>query len=312
MLKHNFFYTYMDKDPDAGGGGGGDDPPPDPDPNAPPSGDDPPSPFYSTIPETWRSDLIDGLELEGEDKDKRLGQLNRLTDLRSMTKSYFESQDKIREGIKPQGLPEGATDEQITEYREANGIPAEAENYVDGLDEGLQLGEEDTRILGEVYKTAHELNLSTDAVNKLTNTMLGARQIEEDAISAQDGVDKQTSDRQMRDAWGNDYQTNVGMVKGLVNLLPETVREDFENARLSDGKALFNSPEVLVFLGDIARKMNPAGTVVPNSATPGADIAAEIKELEARMGDDDWHKDVAANNRLMELYDAQKGMKKAS
>lgn len=266
------------------------------------------TPFYDSLPATWRSDTINGLDL-GDDAAKRLAQLERVPDFKTLTKNYFESQDKIREGIKPVGLPENATETQLAEYREANGVPAAFGDYTGGIEEGLVLGEVDSRIMSEVFQVAHTENVSTTTMGKLTNAMLNARIAEEDAQLQQDGIDTQTTNRQLKDAWGADYQTNLNMMKGLANQLPESVRDDFLNARLANGQALFNSPEFAIFMADIARKVNPAGTVVPNSNNPVQAINDEIKALEAKMGTDEWHKDKDSQARLMSLYDAAEGMK---
>lgn len=312
-LERLFNFIYMSPEPGEGGGGDPNDPPPgDPPPADPPPSDppvDPPKAFHEVLPETWRDEVVGLMGLEdGVDKDKLSTQLGRVPDFKTFTKNYFSAQDKIRSGQIEKGLPENPTDEQLSAYRDANGIPATAEDYAASLDEGLVLGEADERIMGEVYKVAHGENLSNDTMNKLSNAMLLGRQAEEDAIVQQDGMDKQNSDQLMKDEWGADYPTNRNMIKGLMNTLPEDIREDFENARLADGRALFNSPEVLVFMSNIARTMNPAGTVVPNSNNPTQAITDEIKTLEARMGDDSWYKDEPAQKRYRDLLEAQAGM----
>jgi len=172
------------------------------------------------------------------------------------------------------------------------------------------LGDVDKRIMGEVYKVAHENNISGDVMGKLTNAMMDSRQTENDAMLAQDGVDEQTSTRITKELWGSDYQTNVNMISSMVAKLPENVRDSFQNARLANGQALFNSPEMLSFFSTVARTLDPAGTVVPNSNNPTQSITDEIKALEARMSDDDWFADTKAQDRLRKLYTAEEGMKR--
>jgi len=315
-LERLFNAIYMSPEPGEGGGG-------DPTPNDPPAGDppandppandppanNPPAAFYEALPETWRNEMVDSMGMEdGTDKDKLLAQLGRVPDFKTLTKNYFSAQDKIRSGQIETGLPENPTDEQLSEYREANGIPTKAEDYSLSLDEGLVLGDADERIMEEVYQVAHGENLSNNTMNKLSNAMMTARQVEQDNISQQDGMDQQSATQLVKDEWGGDYQTNINMIKGLMNTLPESVKEEFENARLSDGRALFNSPEVLVFMSNIARTMNPSGTVVPNSNNPTQAISDEIKTLEGKMGNDEWFKDEASQKRYRDLIDAQSRM----
>jgi hypothetical protein len=314
-------HRYMSPDGDGGAPPINDVPPPATIINEPPAGDPPPSPpvgeppaeppkaFYESMPEDWRNQIVDSLGIEDQaEKDKRLGQLNRFSDIKSMSKTLFESQDKIRSGQIETGLPENATGEQLKDYREANGIPESAEGYAEFLDEGLVLGEADQRIMDGVYQTALDNNVPASTVNQLTSAMMAARQTEQDGIVAQDGVDQQQTERMAKEMWGGDYQANINMISGHLNKLPAELKESFINGRLSDGKAIMNSPEILSFLSDAARLANPAGTVVPNSSNPGQSIKDEIKTLESKMGTDGWYKDKDAQARYQQLVDAQESM----
>lgn len=317
------------RNPEPGEGGGGPvDPPADPapqdppaDPVDPPSGNDPPADpapqdppaaSFMDAPQDWRTQIVASMGIEDEaERGKVETMLSRVTDFKSFAKNYVEAQNKIRSGLaKDNTLPENPTDEQLKEYREANNIPESAEGYELSLDEGLVLGEEDNRIMGEVFKAAHGMNLSTEQVSQLTNSMLNARQVEEQAYAQQDGIDKQTAERQLRETWGADYETNVNVIKGMVNQLPESVREDFMSARLANGQSLFSSPEMALFFADMGRKLNPAGTVVPNSDNPLQSINEEIKKLESQMGSDAWYKDADAQKRYQDLISARDNMKR--
>lgn len=268
-----------------------------------PSSDEPTTPVWSqSAPDDWRQ------QIAGDD-EKRLKQLDRHTDFGSFVKSAFNAQDKIRSGEISNGLPDNPSDEQLAAYREANGIPATAEDYSLTLDEGLVLGESDERVMKGVYDIAHKNNVSNDVVTQLTNAMLKGQEYERQALQQQDGLDKQTADRQLREAWGQDYETNEGLVKNLINGLPESVRDNFGSARLADGTAVFNSPEMMNFLAEAARAINPAATVVPpGNGNPTQAITSRIAELESRMGTDEWYKDEAAQQELRNLYTAQEKM----
>lgn len=265
--------------------------------------------YFADAPEDWRTLLIDQMGVEGGERTKVEQMLNRVSDIKTFAKNYVAAQDKIRSGAsKDNSLPENPTPEQLSEWRTANGVPDTPEDYELKLDDGLVLGEADKSIMSEVFKTAHDLNLPAESMSKLTNSMLVARQNEAKALQAQDGVDKQQAEKILNETWGNDFNTNINMIQGLVNQLPETVRNDFISARLADGTALFSSPEVAVFFADMARKVNPAGTVVPNSNNPLQSINDEIAALEGKMGTDEWFKDVNAQKRYQELVTARSNM----
>lgn len=255
------------------------------------------------LPEGWRK------QLAGENTDA-LKMLERVPDMATLVKNYVEAQNKIRSGELASGLPENPTEDQLRDWREANGIPESPEGYEAQLDEGLVLGEEDERVLGEVYKIAHQHNIPASAMSDITNAVLKAREEEIQELQQQDSIDTQQSSRMLKDAWGPDYTTNLNLVRGLVAQMPEDLRDEFSQARLPNGKALFNSPEALVFFADLQRQVNPSATVVPSSSNPVADINSEISSLEKRMREDfdGWFKDKEANARLEALYEARERM----
>jgi len=268
-----------------------------------------PANYFADAPDTWRSDLISAAGFEGDDATKRAGQLERVLDPGTLAKNYFSAQDRIRTGEISNGLPENPTDEQMADWRTANDVPAVAADYKLTLEDGLVLGEEDGAILTPVFEVAHKRNLPAAAMSDMTNAFLKAREIEAHKMQQQDGVDTQQTTRMLKDSWGADYDTNINMVQGLLANLPETVRADVEGARMADGTGMFNSPEVMVFFADMARKLNPAGTVVPNANNPVQAVSDEIGKLEARMGHNEWFKDQAAQQRLQQLYTARDAMK---
>ena len=310
-------FPYLEEAPAAeapGGGGGAPDPAPAAAPaQAPAVTDQTPAPaenFFSSLPESWRNDLVSAAGYEGDDAKKYAGQLERVSDLPVLVKNYFNAQDRIRKGELSNGLPENPTDQQLADWREANGIPTTPDDYKVTLGEGLVLGDVDQRILENVYPVAHNHNVPASAVNEMVNAFMTARQHEQDALMNQDNVDRQTSERTLREAWGNDYLTNINAISGLVAQLPEGTRDAFKSARMPDGTAVFNDPSFVVAMGEWARRLNPSATVVPNSNNPVKAISDEIKQLEAKMGTPEWFKDKDAQQRYLDLIDAKAQMDK--
>ncbi|MCG7985059.1 MAG: hypothetical protein JAY90_20205 [Candidatus Thiodiazotropha lotti] len=276
------------------------DPPADPPPSDPPPAD-PPTPFHQSLPDDWRN------QLAGED-EKRLKQLERHTDLMSVIKSGFEAQDRIRKGEMSNGLPENPTDEQMAAWREANGVPESAESYDIKLDDGLVLGDSDNRILEGVQSVAHEENISNEALSRITSAMLKGREAEAQAVAQQDGIDTQTCDRQLKEMWGGDLETNKNIVANHLSQLPESVREDFMNGRLASGKAWFNSPEIMAFFADSARTIDPYATVVGGGHNKAQHVQTEIQMMREgthptypKVGSDEYW----ASKEAQKHYDEQ-------
>jgi len=286
---------------DTGDAGAGDD--------SPGSGDGAPVDYFATVPEDWRSQALTKAGYEaGDDFDKAMKQLDRVSDIGVFTKNYLSAQEKIRAGEVSTGLPENPTDEQMSDYREANGIPQTPEDYSLTLEEGLVLGEGDEETLADVYKIAHKGDVKSEVMSDIVNSMLRSEQAKVDAMVSQDGIDQQMTQKQLKEAWGGDFTTNLNVVSGLINQLPESIKEQFESARMPDGKAVFNSPEMMVAMAEWARKINPSATVVPNSANPMQTMTDEIKALEGKMGTPEWYKDLDSQKRYQDLVTAKERM----
>jgi len=302
-------------DPDGGGGGGNDppsDPPSDPPPSDPPPSDppaDPPSNYFQAVPEDWRSQALTsmGLEEGTDDFTKRLSQMERVSDFSVFGKNYFEAQDKIRAGEVSTGLPAEPTDEQLAAYREANGIPGAADAYELALDQGLVLGDADKESMKGVFEAAFGGNVTSETMSNIVNAHLTYEQSRVETMMAQDGLDEQAATQQLKETWGGDYERNKNMSNALIAQLPATLQDEFKNARLASGKALLNSPEMLVAMANWMSTFVPAALVVPGSTNPMKTIVDEIKSFKTRMSEDSegWHKDKDAQNRYMELLDAK-------
>jgi hypothetical protein len=255
-----------------------------------------------SAPQDWREQLASGDE-------KKLNQLRRIKDFGTFAENYFNAQEKIRSGETKAGLPENPTEEQLTAYRESLGVPQKPEEYNLQLEEGVVLGDADKRIMASIYPIAHKHNVPVAVLSELTNQMLKGQEQQLAEMEQQDNLDYQTAQRQLKDNWGYDYDMNVNVVKGMLNSLPESVRGLFQDARMADGRLMFNSPEVLNFFADVARTVNPAATVVPNgSGNPVQAINDRIGDLEKRMGTPEWYKDMSAQQEYRRLIDAKSKM----
>ena len=267
-----------------------------------------PKSWVDSQPDGWREELA---TKDGTLDEARLNHLKRVGGIPALIDNYFAAQDKIRSGeIEAAKAPdEHSTADEWTAYREEQGIPSAAEGYEVNLDEGLVLGDEDKEILDRVFPVAHEGNLSSELVSKLTNAMLEGQQEQYHKQQIQQEAWKKEADTQVRSAWKGDYEVNKNMLtQTILGSIPESRREAFGGATMADGRMVFNDPEMLIAMADWARTMNPSATVVPNTANPMQAITNEIAELEARMGDREWFKDGTAQARYQQLITARQNL----
>jgi hypothetical protein len=272
----------------------------------PPTGD----PFYKSVPTDWRDQLAAAVDPKNPTEYKSM--LERYTDLPAVIKAAREAQQKIHKGIAAaDALPDTATDEERSAWRKAKDIPDTPENYKLTLPNGITLSEADDRIVKGAFAVAHKHNVSTAVLSDLVSAFTLGRAEEAKRIQQQDNLDAAQTIQHLQDHWGSDFQVNDNLARAFVAGMPETIADVFANARGPDGKALLNHPEIIQYMADAQRKINPMATVINDQTGGGIDnINSEISKLEAKMGEPNWHDDTASQKRLMQLYDVRDAVKK--
>ena len=282
------------------------------DPAPAPAADPVDAPFYNSMPEDWRNQAITGAGLEGDDATAALNMLGTVKDFPSLIKNYTNAQKKIAQGEVASGLPENPTDEQLSKWREANGVPLEADKYELDLGEGVVLTPQDQAVLDGLMPVAHSKNISTEAFQELSKSFFESRAAEASQRQQQDNLDAQATTRALQAEWGADMEVNKNIIAGALAQLPEEVRSQVANARLPDGKGLLNSPEALNWLVDMARKANPTAALVPSGSGNIATMNGRIEQIDKMMREDPqaYYKDEAIQAEYRQLLEAQEQVQK--
>jgi hypothetical protein len=254
--------------------------------------DDAPNPESAGYPETWRHEMAAG--------DKAfLKTLERFDNPAALAKAYKELTTKLSSGeiraTRPPG--EGATPEQIAAWRINHGLPENAAAYVAGLtfSDGTVPGVADEPLLASFADVALEGNWSAAQYNEavrwyfaMQDQQRGYRQLADAEFKAQ------ASSLLMRE-WATDYAINRNAVAQFCDRhLPAQFKVDVLNARLPDGRILANDPAFNKAILELARLVNPTGSMLPNPSGAGLSSAdGRIAEIETRYmraahGSDAW------------------------
>ncbi len=294
--------TQPGADPANPGATGAD--PANPNPGADPAKPaDPPKNWY---PDDWRKHYSGG--------DEKLGKrLERFTTPDGVLKSWLAAEQKITSGeYKRSAKPENATPEQIAQWRLESGIPDKAEAYDIKIDEKLTV-EDDKEFLDGFYKHAHENDLPKAHVEKVVNFLFNTRKAQADAVVMQDKEDATGTEETLRVVYGPDYLPNMNIMSGMFDGLPAGFKELLMGARLEDGTLIKNHADTLKGLVQLAREINPAGTLVPSTggANTAQSIGDEIAAIEKfmRTNRDEYYKDNAKQERYKQLLNAQEKLK---
>lgn len=250
--------------------------------------------------------------------EKVLKQLSRYGTLDEAIKAGLEASKKLsttRSEAKP---GKDATPEELAAYRAANGIPESPDKYEVSLPDGLVVGEEDAPFMESFKTVAHEMNLTTEQVNKLAATQLALKEKEVQARAMRDLETKEKAAETLRspDEWGSEVKLNISLINGLLDNAPAGVKDQLLGARLGDGTPLGNHVDTLKWLASLAREVNPMATVVPGSGSNAQQAMeselADIEKLMANPKSDYWKgpKAEKMQARYRELVDVRQRVAK--
>lgn len=255
--------------------------------------------------ETWRKDYA------GTD-DKLLKRLERYASPKAAIDALVAAQNKIGSGELKALLPDNATPEQLTAWRKDNGIPETAAAYLENLPQGLVIGDTDRPLFEDFTKGLHALNADPKIAQYAVKWYNDFQEKTATEQIAGDETAKVTTEDQLRKEWGNDYRTNINSIHGLLDGAPKEVSDSLLGARDGTGKAIMNDPQVVRWLVQLSREINPVHTIVPGSgANSGKTIDDEIGTIEKRMREDrtGYNRDEPQQARYRELLDARDRMK---
>ena len=252
-------------------------------------------------PEDWRK------QLAGED-EKTLKQLGRYASPKDIWEKARALEQRLSSGELKSTLPKDAKPEEVAQWRKENGIPETPDKYELKLDGNLVIGEEDKPMVDEFLKAAHANNMTPTQAKAAVQSYFEIQAKNAEARVAKDDTERLATLDALNAEWGNGFRTNINMVGGVLSRFPASVQDAIKNARLPDGTALFNNPDVLRGFVAMALEINPAGTLVPSGTGDVAKgINEQIAEIEKIMKTDrkSYNKDEKMQANYRELIGAR-------
>lgn len=284
MLKPN--YRLMDDKPgDTGAGSEGISPTPAPTPaNAPAPAANAPAPANTPAPDDSKSDWSPDWRLKMAGGDEKVAKsLDRFASPKEVHNSWKALQQRLSTGELRSSLPKDAKPEDVAKWRAENGIPEKPEAYE--MPEGLVVGEADKPGISKFLESMHGANATPAQVKAGIKTYY---EIKEDALAQMAEADlthvAEVQDT-LRAEWGADYRGNINGINAFLEMAPDGIKNKLLSARMADGRAVANDPAFMGWLAQVAREVNPVGTVVPAGGDQMGAIGDEITKIEGLMGD---------------------------
>ena len=217
-------------------------------------------PIVATV-EDWKAKI----ERIAAGDTKLIKVLSRYKTEEDAIKAGVKAQDRIRSGEFKVAWRPDMTPEELSTWRDDNGIPVEVKDYKPEVPAELAVGEQAQPMIDWFTKTSHDLNLHPEQSEKI---MKAFAEKQAEFIAARESADQEARDsaiQKMVDEHGPKLKEVVAKCKEVLAQAPEEVRSVFLEGRTADGTRIANIPSVVSWLSSIGQKLNPDGTVVPGT-----------------------------------------------
>ena len=238
------------------------------------------------------------------DDEKELKQVARYPSPEAVWKKARALERRLSSGELKTALPKDPKPEELKQWRKDNGIPETADKYDI---KGIEVPESDREIVDGLLKQALEDNMTPAQARRMVasyydvnkrNTEIRAEKDENERLSTLDVLAKE---------WGGKFSGYRARVENYLQMFPESVRDAMKSARLPNGSALFNHPDVLRTIVSLSLKDIPEGVVVPAAGGDlGKSITDRYQEIQKVMNEDRprYNKDVNMQSEFSGLIDA--------
>lgn len=234
----------------------GDPPPPPPAGDPPPAGEkkppataiegttDKPVAAPADFPADWREKMATGAD--GKVDAKALERLKRFPSPAELGRSYLAADAKINSGKinNDEPMPDPAKDpEGAKAWRAARDIPADATGYVIPEEVQKRLVDEDKPILANYTAEMHKAGMPQKYVQQGVAWYVGLVEAQAAEQEAADKAAASETEEALRTEWGSDFKAQREVARRYAEEAIPGV--DWFKARLPDGRALGNIPEVV-------------------------------------------------------------------
>lgn len=185
--------------------------------------------------------------------EKFLKELERYKSVESLSKAMREARVAARNSGKPVRLSDKATEDEVKAYREAVGIPEEAEAYPVDFREDYKASDADKAILGEFKSAMHAGNVDPHAAKVAIEWYQDFAQVQQQELDGRLAAVAKQTQADLRAEWGGDYDGNLGAVREFMTAsLGEEGFGRMMGLRLMDGSRLQDDPAFVKMMAQVA------------------------------------------------------------
>lgn len=246
--------------------------------------------------------------------DEKFGkQLSRYKTAQDAAEGWRNAIKGAQQKQQPLTLPENATDEQISEFRTALGLPEEAKDYPVSYSEGFEASDIDKGILDSMQETLHK-----NAGDPRTAQMMvqwyedNQAQIQQDR-NAEMVKTRDETQQTLRNEYGADYDGNIAAVSELMKThLGDEGLDQILDMRFEDGTFLQDHMPFVKMMVNLATEYYGSTNVISGDVeTTMKSVDEQIEELRKLQFDDSekYYSD-EVQQKMAALYEQKEKLEK--
>lgn len=247
---------------------------------------------------SWRDSFTDDkLKTQSERYDSPQGMLENINKLNG----------EISQRIRVPG--EDASDEDLSKYRKALGVPDKASDYAFTTGTEADWTDADKEVLGSIGEIFHKHNVPAEGARGVVEAYnaLAAQSVAEQEKATVDAHNEAVAE--LKQEWGHDYDANINLVAQFrERVTDDNFKAFLEEAKLGSGALVADDPAMVRFLARMARATEETQLMLGVGDSEGRSLQEQIDSMEAEHPPGtEGYKDRGFQRKLTELYDRRYG-----
>ncbi|MGN6773242.1 MAG: hypothetical protein ACTHJQ_25860 [Rhizobiaceae bacterium] len=264
-----------------------------------------PSPEPKPDPAADKGELQKLRETLAGGDDKLLKELERYKSVDSIAKMVREARVAARNAGKPVTLGDKPTEDEVKAYREAHGIPEEADAYPVSFREDYKPSEADTEILDNFKAAMHERNVPPAAAAAALDWYQDFAQEQQQALDANLANVAKKTQADLRAEMGGEFEGTMGAVREfMTSQLGKDGFDEMMGLRLMDGSRLQDNPAFVKMMAQVSTDYYGSNAIYNGDIeTTSKTVQERIDELlKLRTEKPEEYKSDAVQAEITKLY----------
>lgn len=231
--------------------------------------------------------------------------LERYKSVDSIGKAFREARAAAKNAGKPVTLGDKPTEEEVKAFRDANGIPEEAEAYPVSFREDYKPSEADTEILGSFKAAMHERNVPPAAAAAALDWYQDFAQEQQQALDANLANVAKKTQAELRAEMGGEFEGTMGAVREFMTAqLGKDGFDDMMGLRLMDGSRLQDHTPFVKMMAQVSTDYYGSNAIYNGDIeTTSKTVQERIDELlKLRVEKPEEYKSDAVQAEITKLY----------